>query len=88
MTLGATLHESWVKKELSKCLSEFIDSIYSKAIKNGAIGGKILGAGEIGLFCVEKIQSKNLNITLRISQSFLLSLRKKVRNYFNDQKTK
>ena len=32
-----------LKKELSKNISsEFIDNIYKKAIKNGALGGKIL----------------------------------------------
>ena len=49
---GSLLHESWVKKkELSKTIStDFIDDIYTKAIKNGALGGKILGAGGGGFF--------------------------------------
>ena len=37
------------KKELSSHISsEFIDDIYSKGIKNGALGGKLLGAGAGG----------------------------------------
>ena len=49
---GNLLHESWIKKkELSKNISsDFIDEIYRKAQKNGALGGKILGAGGGGFF--------------------------------------
>jgi len=44
---GKLLHESWqIKRKLSNKISNLqIDSIYSKALKNGAIGGKLLGAG-------------------------------------------
>lgn len=44
---GKLLHQSWLyKKSLSNLISnEDIDSIYNTALKNGAIGGKILGAG-------------------------------------------
>ncbi len=55
---GYLLHESWKKKkELSKHISsKFIDNIYSKGLKNGALGGKILGAGGGGflLFYVDE----------------------------------
>ena len=49
---GRLLHESWLEK---KCLSSSItnsniDEIYNKAIKYGAIGGKLLGAGGGGFF--------------------------------------
>lgn len=45
--LGKMLHESWkIKKSLSEKVStSHIDDIYETAIRNGAIGGKILGAG-------------------------------------------
>jgi D-glycero-alpha-D-manno-heptose-7-phosphate kinase len=45
--LGTLLHESWkLKRVLSNNVSNsFIDHIYEIALKNGAIGGKILGAG-------------------------------------------
>lgn len=44
---GRLLHENW---KLKKCLSDkvsttAIDDIYETGIKNGAIGGKLLGAG-------------------------------------------
>ncbi len=55
---GYLLHESWIKKkELSKHISSnFIDDIYNKGLKNGALGGKILGAGGGGflLFYVDE----------------------------------
>lgn len=55
---GDLLHETWnLKKTLSDSVSSNeIDEIYHKAINNGAIGGKILGAGGGGfiLFFVPK----------------------------------
>lgn len=44
---GELLHEAWmIKKQLSKKIAPtFIDNIYEKARKAGAIGGKLLGAG-------------------------------------------
>lgn len=45
--LGAVLDETWeFKKKSNKGISnEYIGRIYEKARKNGAIGGKVLGAG-------------------------------------------
>ena len=45
--LGVVLRESWeIKKTLSSGIAnETINSIYDKALKAGAIGGKLLGAG-------------------------------------------
>ncbi|MCX5809858.1 MAG: kinase [Proteobacteria bacterium] len=47
LDFGRLLHESWqLKKSLSEKVSNpYIDTIYDTAIKSGAIGGKILGAG-------------------------------------------
>ena len=44
---GKLLHESWQeKKSLSSYISNSsIDDIYNTAIKKGALGGKLLGAG-------------------------------------------
>jgi len=44
---GRLLHESWqIKRSLTKSISnDNIDEIYQTAMKNGAIGGKLLGAG-------------------------------------------
>jgi D-glycero-alpha-D-manno-heptose-7-phosphate kinase len=45
--MGKVMHEGWMyKKELSSKISDdFIDKQYSKAMKAGATGGKLLGAG-------------------------------------------
>jgi D-glycero-alpha-D-manno-heptose-7-phosphate kinase len=50
--LGEYLHESWIlKKELSNNISNpKLDEIYNIAIRNGAKGGKLLGAGGGGFF--------------------------------------
>jgi D-glycero-alpha-D-manno-heptose-7-phosphate kinase len=44
---GEYLHEHWnMKKGLSDKISNpFIDKCYDMALKNGALGGKIMGAG-------------------------------------------
>lgn len=44
---GDLLHETWVlKRQISRQIApDFIDEIYVRAQKNGAIGGKLLGAG-------------------------------------------
>jgi D-glycero-alpha-D-manno-heptose-7-phosphate kinase len=44
---GRLLHESWMlKRQISTSISPaFVDDIYEKARKAGAIGGKVLGAG-------------------------------------------
>lgn len=46
-TFGEILHQSWMyKKEMAEGIStEAIDDWYSLARKNGAVGGKIVGAG-------------------------------------------
>lgn len=56
--LGEILHKGWLlKKELASGISsQFIDHYYDLAIKAGAIGGKLLGAGGGGflLFYVKQ----------------------------------
>lgn len=44
---GRMLHESWMlKRSLTDNIStSWIDDIYNTAMKNGAVGGKVLGAG-------------------------------------------
>lgn len=62
--LGKILHESWMlKKTLASGISNpNIDRWYETAIKNGAIGGKLLGAGGGGflLFYVPKEKQKQV----------------------------
>ena len=49
---GSLFHDAWVdKKGLAKEITnEYFDVIYNKALKAGAIGGKLLGAGGGGFF--------------------------------------
>ena len=49
---GMLLNETWKKKkELSNSVSsDRVDHIYNLGIKNGALGGKLLGAGGAGFF--------------------------------------
>jgi D-glycero-alpha-D-manno-heptose-7-phosphate kinase len=66
---GHLMHETWsLKKTLSSAVSTTeIDDIYNKGIKNGAIGGKILGAGGGGfiLFYVPKDQQDKVRKSLK-----------------------
>ncbi|MBP7652788.1 kinase [Candidatus Dependentiae bacterium] len=59
---GKLLNESWkLKKSLSdKVSTTFIDNIYEKGMKNGALGGKILGAGGGG-FILFFVPEENRN---------------------------
>ena len=64
--IGRMLHENWMmKKSLTDYISSNeINNLYEKAIKAGAIGGKLLGAGAGGflMFYVEqKNQEKVIN---------------------------
>ena len=49
---GGLLHEAWQnKKRLDPYISDiYINKLYDVGIKNGALGGKILGAGGGGFF--------------------------------------
>ena len=50
--LGKCLNETWkIKRSLSSKISNNrLDEIYSKALENGVVGGKLLGAGGGGYF--------------------------------------
>lgn len=62
--VGKKMHESWLeKRKFSDSISsKEIDDLYSGALKNGASGGKLLGAGGGGyfLFFVEPLSRNNL----------------------------
>jgi D-glycero-alpha-D-manno-heptose-7-phosphate kinase len=60
---GNILHKEWIYKQklASKITNSVINNYYEKAIKAGAIGGKILGSGGGGfllLYCEEKNQDE------------------------------
>lgn len=63
-SVGEVLHKGWqAKKKFAQGVSnEHIDKIYELAIKAGAIGGKLTGAGGGGhmLFYCEKSKRKNV----------------------------
>jgi D-glycero-alpha-D-manno-heptose-7-phosphate kinase len=66
---GKCLHDHWiVKKTISdKMSSTEIDHWYQLALQNGALGGKIMGAGGGGLllFCVKQGGRKQLKDTMQ-----------------------
>jgi D-glycero-alpha-D-manno-heptose-7-phosphate kinase len=57
--LGSIIDQNWnLKKELSPASSnETIDKLYEKGMGEGALGGKLLGAGGSG-YIVFAVQSK------------------------------
>ena len=61
---GKLLHESWIeKKSLSSSISNSsIDDIYNTAMKKGALGGKLLGAGGGGFLLLYVPQSRQKNL--------------------------
>lgn len=63
--VGFILNESWqIKRKMSSLItSNAIDSIYFDAIKSGASGGKVLGAGGGGflLLCVPRKQKEKFD---------------------------
>lgn len=63
-SFGSLLHEAWhLKKQLSyNTSSDLIDSYYDKAIKAGALGGKILGAGGGGYLLFYVPQDRQLAV--------------------------
>ncbi len=65
---GKLLHEHWLtkKKVSNKMSNPAIDRWYNIAMKNGALGGKVMGAGGGGfmLFCVENGKRKVLRKSL------------------------
>jgi len=74
--LGECLHRAWMlKKEVPGVSNDHINSLYRAAIDAGAIGGKLLGAGQGGFLLLyvpftkqnlvrEKLQLKELEIAI------------------------
>jgi len=67
---GEILHENWnLKKSLVKSISNtFIDECYEAAIRAGAIGGKILGAGAGGFLLFFAPKNKHAGIEKALSK--------------------
>lgn len=66
---GELLHQGWVtKRSLSSAISnDFLDDIYDRARKAGAIGGKLLGAGGGGFFVFYVPVSKRAAVSKALS---------------------
>jgi D-glycero-alpha-D-manno-heptose-7-phosphate kinase len=71
---GKILHENWMLKQqlASKISNSEIDEIYEAGLNNGAIGGKLLGAGGGGfmLFYCEKEKQSKLKDILKKYDTF------------------
>ena len=69
-SFGRILDEGWqLKRTLASGITRpEIDEIYATAMRNGALGGKLLGAGGGGffLFYCEKEQQERLRAALRL----------------------
>jgi D-glycero-alpha-D-manno-heptose-7-phosphate kinase len=65
---GKLLHHAWMeKKELSKSISNHkIDELYKSSIQNGALGGKLLGAGGGGFLLIYINKKKQKNFLSKI----------------------
>ena len=68
---GELMHQHWLEKRkiTSKMSSPQIDQWYELAMNNGAVGGKIMGAGGGGffVFCAEVGKRKHLRSTLEMA---------------------
>jgi len=71
--VGRLLHESWqIKKKLASQISNRkIDNLYNEALKQGAIGGKLIGAGGGG-FLLLYIPKKNLKNFVKQFKNFTI----------------
>ena len=67
------MHETWVeKRSLSKSVTtNKIDHFYDKGLKNGALGGKLLGAGGGG-FILFYVEGKKIPMFKRAFSSNIL----------------
>jgi len=75
--LGGILHEQWkIKRSLTPLITnEYIDNIYDIAIKNGAIGGKLLGAGGGGFMLFFALKEKHAAIKTALSSYMFVPFR-------------
>lgn len=71
---GAILNENWqLKRSLTSSISnDFIDKYYEIAMKNGALGGKLLGAGGGGFLLFYCPQEKQLRLKAALSDLLLM----------------
>jgi D-glycero-alpha-D-manno-heptose-7-phosphate kinase len=73
-TFGVLLHECWcLKKNFADEISNpYVNEIYDFALQNGAVGGKILGAGGGGFFLFQSKIDKKGNLCNALKNKNLL----------------
>lgn len=66
---GNLLHEAWIDKKgvVSEITQDYFDIVYDKALKAGALGGKLLGAGGGGFFLFYVPENKRENVIHEIT---------------------
>ena len=71
---GYLLNESWkLKKSLSNKISnDKIDHLYNEGLKQGALGGKLLGAGGGGFFLLYLFINCSDNLNFSISTPIII----------------
>ncbi len=71
---GKLLHEGWLlKKNFSlEITNTYLDEIYEFAIKNGAAGGKIVGAGGGGFFLFQSEIDKKGSLSIELKKRGLV----------------
>ncbi len=70
--VGKMLHENWmIKKHLSSAISKpEIDALYELGITNGAIGGKLLGAGGGGFILFYVPEEHHVKFKQNVGQNY------------------
>ena len=71
---GKLLHENWmIKRELThKITTDAIDKIYETAIKAGATGGKLLGAGGGGFLLLFVPPKKQKEVKEKLRKALMI----------------
>ena len=73
---GRLLHHTWqIKRGITRRVStDTLDEIYARALKNGALGGKLLGAGGGGFFLFYVRQQDRSRLQSALSQFLYVPL--------------
>jgi len=85
---GELLNKSWeLKKTLGPVSNPKIDKLYAKALKNGATGGKILGAGGGGFLLLYTNDKDKLRKAIKLTEIPLESEPEGSKIIFNNEET-
>jgi D-glycero-alpha-D-manno-heptose-7-phosphate kinase len=74
---GELLNETWqIKRSLSSAVSNYIiDKIYEDGLKNGATGGKLLGAGGGGFFLFHVKKENRKKFLRKMNKNIILNFK-------------